>query len=119
MSKKRFIDGEEERLLSILDAFGDEFVIAIEDRAKLCAANFLLAVGAKATLQADGYLAAVVQITPATIVKLIDEGYLDLSEKGKASQEDIQAIQAARSARQASSGSLRADDGTGGPGAYL
>ena len=118
MSKNRFIDGEEERLLSILDAFGDEFVIAIEDRAKLCAANFLLAMGAKATLQADGYLAAAVQIASATIVKLIDEGYLDLSEKGKASQEDIQEIQAARAVRQATRRSPQAVDSPS-PGAYL
>lgn len=82
-------DKEEKRLLSILDQFSDEFIDEIGDRAKLCAVNFILQVGAKMTLSADGYLAAGVQIASATIVKLIDEGFIELRPNATASEDIV------------------------------
>lgn len=121
MSKNSFIEKEEERCTEILDSFGDEFAIAIEDRAKLCASNFLLQVGAKATLTADGYLAAAVQIATATIVKMVDDGFISLTG-GLAHVDSIKERQAERAERKVRA-IARADAAsagiTAGPGAYL
>ncbi len=40
-----FLDAEEERLSTVLASFDEEFSVAVEDAAKLCAANMLLNLG--------------------------------------------------------------------------
>lgn len=82
-----FVKAEEKRLTAIFDTVNDEMTVAIEDCSKLAATNFLLMLGAKAALAADGYFASAVQVASATVVRLIDEGYLTVTEKGLASED--------------------------------
>lgn len=85
-----YIKAEQSRLEDILFRWNEEFAVAVEDQAQLSASRFLTRAGQKFTLTAEGYLISSIQVASAVITKMIDDGFLTMTEKANASDEEYQ-----------------------------
>lgn len=89
------------RLHEAADTVSDELYEILGKQSKVVASNLFLGYGDKACLSAAGFVYAIGQTGEAALNWLLMEGYVELTDKARASDEERAARQSARDNRNA------------------
>lgn len=80
-----------ERLQGVSDSIAPQVLENLDEQSKKAAANMLLLYGSKSCLDAGGFILCIKNAHEAALLFLLDEGDIELTDKGRASAEERQA----------------------------
>lgn len=109
----------DDQLAKLKEANGiisDEAMEAVTAQGKKSAANMLLMYGDKVVLTGAGFISGVMSAAEATLLWLVAEGYVELTDKALATEDELQRRKLIVTEKE---GNRAAEAVTGRPGAYI
>jgi hypothetical protein len=85
----------------------EETYFSLEEQTKKAAANCFLRYGDDFCLKASGFVMCAMQLAEATLTWLLAEGFIELTDKGRASEDEVAKKRTERESRQARSAPAR------------